>query len=330
MIVLLTHPAGGNISIDAGLVGDGHFTSLIEWAAISGKDALIVECAANAHRSKRASEKHKCGHLLAPANYGAVLGEGKEVPVERLSLDDDEFALSKDLAQEIKILTSCSLFQYADYHKIEVRDEDHEMVQNSTVVTVECDRDADKASTSMDDGDVVMDINGTRKRRKVSEEKVTPLDSLTTAMKDHMLLIHRAADNITKRYDPRYLTEEISEALKEGKEAKIDGYKVDTISMPIDMMAYLLSMAALPSINVSLFSPTQQECLLYAYKKMMRLEVTSVQLVDRIRSLPETAKLCNAAPLIVQYVYFFELKHYHERGMLKIATHPDAWKKIMD
>ena len=69
LLELLAHPAGGNVSIDAALIDGKDFKSQLEWSAESSKHVYIFQYAVTAHCRKRAAEKHKCRHLLAPPGY---------------------------------------------------------------------------------------------------------------------------------------------------------------------------------------------------------------------------------------------------------------------
>ena len=93
-----------------------------------------------------------------------------------------------------------------------------------------------------------------------------------------MQLIHRAADYITRQFRPEHLESEVETiiALREGKDVnKVDGHSLQEAIESINMMAHLLAMAALPAINVSIFTPSQQECLMYATGRLIGSRMTA-------------------------------------------------------
>ena len=117
-------------------------------------------------------------------------------------------------------------------------------------------------------------------------------------------------------------------ALREGKDvSKVDSHSLQEAIESINMMAHLLVMAALPAINVSIFTPSQQECLMYAHRKVNRIKNDSLMLTGCL-DFSGPAVLRDQVPLIVQYIYFLEPSHYQEHEILKLAVDPEVWKKF--
>jgi len=118
-----------------------------------------------------------------------------------------------------------------------------------------------------------MTIGDCRTRRKenvarLAEEKVSSLDSLSVCMKSHMLSNIELPMILPSALNRGYLNDEIVRDLK-GKDIPLDRYTSDTVATPINMMCPTcwVWLRYHPRSNVSIFSPTQQECLLYAYKE---------------------------------------------------------------